>query len=115
MRITIEGPDVTRELAIYIMERCNVVTLLKDKEIEVDELVPIDLDKMIDVVNAFLANHNLKGLVIREGTNIRLQIPNHQKIDNYNNVDILTCPHCGKVSIYKEEMDIHIKIHYLGF
>jgi len=25
----------------------------------------------------------------------------------------LECPHCGMVTPYKEEMDVHIRIHYL--
>jgi hypothetical protein len=26
---------------------------------------------------------------------------------------LLVCPHCGKVTPYEEEMNVHVKIHYL--
>ncbi|RMF31782.1 MAG: hypothetical protein D6752_01435, partial [Candidatus Nitrosothermus koennekii] len=105
---------VIHNLAVYIMERLQVVAAIKHKAIDIDPIIPITIDDLIDTIKNFLSIHNIEGIVSKEGNKIKVTILSNI-YNEYKEDNLLICPHCGKVSKYEEEMMVHIRAHYIGF
>lgn len=101
-------------LAVYIMERLQVVAALKNRAIDIDPIIPVTIDEVADAIKNFLSIHNIEGVVSKEGKGINVIILS-PTLDDYKEKNLLICPHCGKVSKYEEEMMVHIRAHYIGF
>jgi len=102
-----------RALSIYLMESLHQIAVLKNNSIILDPLIDIKTDDVIKAIKEFIKNNNIEAILLYKNKKIHVNILKDSSIEN-NNEELLTCPHCGKVSIYEEEMNIHIKIHYIG-
>ncbi len=112
--IDIDGSKgIINNLAAYIMERIRVVAAIKDRSIAIDPIMQVSIEDIAEVIKCFIEENRLEATLIRDKDKIRIIFTS---IDNdYLEQDLLTCPHCGKISMYEEEMSIHIKTHYIGF
>jgi len=119
--ITIECddmPDLKVELAAYLAENIAAVPAIKTSSIVLDPLtaeVPNPNDVSMHV-KAFLAKKNLsKDFVIKVAGEKIMVISISERKVKVENTDsgLLVCPHCGKVTPYEEEMNVHVRAHYL--
>lgn len=119
--ITIECddiPDLIVELAAYLAENITAVPAIKTSSIVLDPLTEsvIDANDVSMHVKTFLAQKGLsKDFIIKvAGEKIMIISTSERKI-KVEEVDsgLLVCPHCGKVTPYEEEMNVHVRAHYL--
>lgn len=111
--------DLKLELAAYLSEKVPAVPAIKTKSIVLD---PLEEDSSFTInevslyVRMFLARKELLHdfAVTADDEKITVKSVSERKID-VKKVDsgLLVCPHCGKVTPYEEEMNVHIKAHYL--
>ena len=95
------------------MENLHQIVVLKNNSIILDPLIDIKIDDVIKAIKAFIKNNNIEAVLLYKNKKIKINILKDSPVEN-NNEELLTCPHCGKVSRYEEEMNVHIKIHYIG-
>jgi len=111
--------DLKLELAAYLSEKVPAVPAIKTKSIVLD---PLEEDSSFTInevslyVRMFLARKDLLNdfAVTVDDEKITVKTVSERKID-VKKVDsgLLVCPHCGKVTPYEEEMNVHVKAHYL--
>ena len=111
--------DLKLELAAYLSEKVPAVPAIKTNSIILD---PLEEDSSFAInevslyVRMFLARKKLLHdfAVTVDDEKIVVKAVSERKID-VKKVDLglLVCPHCGKVTPYEEEMNVHIKAHYL--
>ena len=102
------------DLAAYIMDSMHIVAAIKNDAIDIDPLIDVDEDHLIDTIKRFIKANALDGIVAKSKKGIKVII-SKDKDYHPQASRLLTCPHCGKVSLYEEEMSVHIKAHYIGF
>jgi len=111
--------DLKLELAAYLSEKVLAVPAIKANSIVLDPLEEdssFAIDEVSLYVRMFLARKKLLHdfAVTADDEKIVVKAVSERKID-VKNVDsgLLVCPHCGLVTPYEEEMNVHIKAHYL--
>jgi len=111
--------DLKLELAAYLSEKVLAVPAIKANSIVLDPLEEdssFAIDEVSLYVRMFLARKKLLHdfAVTVDDEKIVVKAVSERKID-VKNVDsgLLVCPHCGLVTPYEEEMNVHIKAHYL--
>ncbi|MGH9877489.1 MAG: C2H2-type zinc finger protein [Nitrososphaerales archaeon] len=110
--------DLMAELAAYISENVHAVSAIKTSSIVLDPLTKngLDANEVGVHVEAFLARKDLSNdfLVEVSGEKITIVSVSGRKV-KVEKIDsgLLVCPHCGKVTPYEEEMNIHVRTHYL--
>jgi len=111
--------DLKLELAAYLSEKVLAVPAIKANSIVLDPLEEdrrFAIDEVSLYVRMFLARKKLLHdfTVTADDEKIVVKAVSERKID-VKNVDsgLLVCPHCGLVTPYEEEMNVHIKAHYL--
>ena len=119
--ITIEckdAQDLMVELAAYLAENIAAVPAIKTSSIVLDPLTETVLD-VNDVnmhVKTFFVKKGLsKDFIIKvAGEKIMVISISERKIRvEKTDSGLLVCPHCGKVTQYEEEMNVHVRAHYL--
>jgi hypothetical protein len=110
--------DLMVELAAYISENIAAIPAVKTNSIVLDPLtenIP-DVNDVVMHVKSFLAQKGLsKDFTIKvAGEKIMLISISERKVRaEKTDSGLLVCPHCGKVTPYEEEMNVHIRAHYL--
>ena len=110
--------DLMVELAAYISENVRAVSAIKTSSIVLDPLKKntLDANKVGEYVKEFLNNKDLSNdfRVQVSGEKITIVSVSGRKV-KVEKVDsgLLVCPHCGKVTPYEEEMNVHVRTHYL--
>ncbi len=110
--------DLMAELAAYISENVPAVSAIKTNSIVLDPLTEnvLDANEVSMHVNAFLVRKDLSKdfLVNITGDKITIVSVSDRKI-SVEKIDsgLLVCPHCGLVTPYEEEMNVHVRAHYL--
>ena len=119
--ITIECSDINDlkpELAAYLSEKLPAVPVIRTNDIALDPLtkdVEISIDDVCNCVKAYLASENIDDCIVTvDGNKILINATSDRRIRVPRpDTGLLTCPHCGMVTPYQEEMDVHIRIHYI--
>ena len=119
--ITIECKDMQDlkvELAAYISENVEAVTAIKTNSIALDPLREDGLDpnEISMIVKKFFDTKDLSNdfVVKVVGEKIIIISVSERKVRAESTYSgLLVCPHCGKITPYEEEMNVHIKAHYL--
>lgn len=109
--IEVNSNKKINSLAAYIMENLHVVAAIKNKSIMIDAIASIEMDEVISTIKRFMRENGIDGDIIKKDRIIVTMNTSDIKTQDH----ILHCPHCGKISLYEEEMDVHIKSHYIGF
>lgn len=110
--------DLMPELAAYISENVHVVSAIKTSSIVLDPLKEnvLDANEVSEHVKAFLVRKDLsKDFVVEVfGEKITIVSVSGRKV-KVEKMDsgLLVCPHCGKITPYEEEMNVHVRSHYL--
>jgi len=111
--------DLKLELAAYLSEKVLAVPAIKANSIVLDPLEEdrrFAIDEVSLYVRMFLARKDLLNdfAVTVDDEKIVMKSVSERKIDvKMADSGLLVCPHCGKVTPYEEEMNVHIKAHYL--
>ncbi len=110
-------PDLMVELAAYLAENIAAVPAIKTASIVLDPLTEEVPDPNIVGmhVKAFLAKKVLsKDFIIKVVHEKILVISISERKVKVEKTDsgLLICPHCGKVTPYEEEMNVHVNAHY---
>ncbi|MFQ5969430.1 MAG: C2H2-type zinc finger protein [Nitrososphaerales archaeon] len=119
--ITVECIDIKNlivELAGYLSQKVAAVPVVKTGSIVLDPLTGKTLSaRDVSVhVKDFLTREGLSNDFVIEvvGERIRLIGISEKKLRvETTDSDLLVCPHCGMVTRYEEELNVHIKIHYI--
>jgi len=114
--------DLMVDLAVYIAENVAAVPAIKTRSIVLDPLTDdiIDANNVSTHVKAFLAEKGLSRdfmvkVVGEKITVVSLSVvslPERKVSVEKTDSGLLVCPHCGKVTPYEEEMNVHVRAHY---
>ncbi len=124
--ITIDCSEIKElmvELAAHISQQTSTLGLIKSQSVVLDPLTGEDpgIDDVVAGVKSFLALRELSSdfTVKAEDKNVRIISVSGKKVKaiktDLGMLGMLECPHCGKITLYEEEMNVHIKAHYVGF
>lgn len=121
LMITIECKDMQDlmpELAAYLAEKIAVVPAIKTDTIVLDQLTEsvLDANDVSKYIMNFLAEKGLsKDFIVNVvGEKITVVSLSERKVRvERTDSGLLVCPHCGKVTPYEEEMNVHVRAHYL--
>lgn len=110
--------DLMVELAAYLSENIAVVSAIKTDSIVLDQLTEsiLDANDVSKHVGIFLAKKGLsKDFITKVAGEKVMVISISERKFRVERTDfgLLVCPHCGKVTPYEEEMNVHVKAHYL--
>ena len=110
--------DLMPELAAYISENVHAVSAIKTSSIVLDPLKEnaLDANEVGMHVKTFLVRKDLSNdfLVKVSGEKITIvSVSGRQVKLEKTDSGLLVCPHCGKVTPYEEEMNVHVRTHYL--
>ena len=121
--ITIDCKDVLsikNELVVYVSDEVAAIPTLKHHQFTLstlDDAEVIDINTVVTSIKEFLAS-------IGEGSNFAV-ISNNNTIsiksisgkiierDAIPQSDMFSCTHCGFVTRYEVELNVHMRIHYL--
>lgn len=108
------------ELAAYLSEHTAAVGVIKNESVVLDPLTDeaLHIGDIMNNVKAFLSSKDLSGdfIIKAAGEKITvISISGRKVTAEKTDLGLLICPHCGKVTLYEEEMNVHIKAHYFGF
>ncbi|NMJ87505.1 MAG: hypothetical protein EX285_06670 [Thaumarchaeota archaeon] len=110
--------DLKPDLAAYLSEKLPAVPVIRTNDIVLDPLTresEISIDDVCTYIETFLTRENINDCILSvDGNKILINTTSKRKINVIRpDFGLLACPHCGLVTPYKEEMDVHIRIHYL--
>lgn len=109
--------DLKTDLAAYLAERLPAVPLVHANDIVLD---PYDGDMIMieDVrihVRTFLSDKDILGncLVFIDGDKVQIKTIMPRKVEvEEKDIGLIACPHCGLVTAFQEEMDLHMRTHF---
>jgi len=110
--------DLMADLAAYISENVPAVSAIKTSSIVLDPLTEnaLDANEVSVHVKEFLNRKELSKdfLVKVSGEKITIVSVSGREVKvEKKETGLLVCPHCGKVTPYEEEMNVHVRTHYL--
>jgi hypothetical protein len=119
--ITIDCSDINElktDLAAYLAEKLPAVPVIRRNDIVLDPLTDktkIIIDDVRTYVKTFFARESIDEFIVNVQANSIVIHTMSRRRGEVARPDsgLLTCPHCGLVTPYKEEMDVHIRIHYI--
>ncbi|MGY5148650.1 MAG: C2H2-type zinc finger protein [Candidatus Nitrosopumilus sp. bin_68KS] len=121
--LTIDCKDISsikNELLVYVADKVEAIPTLKQHQFTLstfDDDVSIDIDLVISSIKEYLDS-------INEGKNFAV-ISNNERIsitsisgrvierETAQQSDMFSCTHCGFVTKYEVELNVHMRIHYL--
>ncbi|MDH3311962.1 MAG: C2H2-type zinc finger protein [Nitrosopumilus sp.] len=121
--LTIDCKDISsikNELLVYVADKVEAIPTLKQHQFTLstfDDNDTIDIDMVISAIKEYLDS-------IDEGKNFAV-ISNNGKInirsisgrvierDSVEQSEMFSCTHCGFVTRYQVELNVHMRIHYL--
>ncbi len=121
--LTIDCKDISsikNELLVYVADKVEAIPTLKQHQFTLsafDDDISIDIDLVISSIKEYLDS-------INEGKNFAV-ISNNERIsitsisgrvierEAVQQSDMFSCTHCGFVTKYEVELNVHMRIHYL--
>jgi len=121
--LTIDCKDVLsikNELLVYVADKVEAIPTLKQHQFTLstfDDDDTIDVDLVISAIKEYLDS-------INEGKNFAV-ISNNKKIHitsvsgrvieqkSTEQPEMFSCTHCGFITKYQVELNVHMRIHYL--
>ena len=121
--LTVDCKDILsikNELLVYVADKVEAIPTLKQNQftlstLDDDEIV--DVNSVISAIKEFLDS-------INEGNNFAV-ISSNEKInvtsisgktierETVEQPEMFSCTHCGFVTQYQTELNVHMRIHYL--
>jgi len=122
--LTIDCKDilsVRNELLVYVADKVEAIPTLKNQQFTLstlDDHDSLDTNDVISAIKEYLisigegknfaviANNNLINITSISGKTI-------EKDANSSQDGMFSCTHCGFITQYQVELNVHMKIHYL--
>ena len=121
--LTVECKDVLSiqsELLVYVADQVAAIPTLKNHQFTLstlDDDEVIDTDTVITAIKEYLdsigESRNFAVICSNELINIQSISGETIKRDQGTPSELFSCTHCGFVTPYPVELDVHMKIHYL--
>ena len=111
--------SIRDELLVYVSDNLAAIPTLKNNQFTLSKLddEPISISEVIPLIKEFLDSigEGRNFAVITENDRISIQSISGKTIyrDPTPTPEIISCTHCGFVTRYKVEMDVHMRIHYI--
>lgn len=113
--------SVKNELLVYVSDSVAAIPTLKNHKFTLstfDDDEILDVDSVITAIKEFLDSigENNNFAVISNNDTINIQSVNGKIISNDSETtqnEMFTCTHCGFVTRYQVELNVHMRIHYL--
>ncbi len=116
-----EIEPIKHELSVYVSDQIGAIPAIKSHEFV---LSPIDDDDLIDISGAVSSireylesigeNRNFAVIVQKNAIAVKSVSGEPMRRDSAGVGDeMFSCPHCGFVTRYEVEYNVHKKIHYL--
>ncbi|MBT3328683.1 MAG: C2H2-type zinc finger protein [Nitrosopumilus sp.] len=121
--LTIDCKDVSsiqNELLVYVADKVEAIPTLKNRQFTLskfdDEILDVEIvisaikeyfDSIDESSNfAVISNNDLIHITSITG---KILTPNSEKQQN----DMFSCTHCGFITQYQVELNVHMRMHYL--
>jgi hypothetical protein len=121
--LTIDCKDVSsiqNELLVYVADKVEAIPTLKNRQFTLskfdDEILDVEIvisaikeyfDSIDESSNfAVISNNDLINITSITG---KILTPNSEKQQN----DMFSCTHCGFITQYQVELNVHMRMHYL--
>jgi len=121
--LTIDCKDVSsiqNELLVYVADKVEAIPTLKNRQFTLskfdDEILDVEIvisaikeyfDSIDESSNfAVISNNDLINITSITG---KMLTPNSEKQQN----DMFSCTHCGFITQYQVELNVHMRMHYL--
>ncbi len=121
--LTVDCTDVLsikNELIVYVSDEVAAIPTLKNNQFTLstlDDNEILDIDNVISAIKEFLnsINESKNFAVISNANAISIKSITGKIIerDTTEQDEMFSCTHCGFVTQYQVELDVHMKIHYL--
>jgi len=113
--------SVKNELLVYVSDSVAAIPTLKNHKFTLstfDDDEILDTDSVITAIKEFLDSigENNNFAVISNNDTISIQSISGKIISNDSETaqnEMFTCTHCGFVTRYQVELNVHMRIHYL--
>ena len=111
--------SIRDELLVYVSDNLAAIPTLKNNQFTLSKLddEPINISEVIPLIKEFLDSigEGRNFAVITENDKISIQSISGKTIyrDPAPTPEVISCTHCGFVTRYKVEMDVHMRIHYI--
>lgn len=122
--LTIDCKDVSsvqHELLIYVADKVEAIPTLKNLQFTLSTLDDddiLDIEKVISAIKEYLdsINEGSNFAVISKDEFISITSVNGKVLKNYSKIQLdnmFSCTHCGFMTQYQVELNVHMRIHYL--
>ena len=128
--LTVDCSDVMpikNELVVYVSDQVAAIPTLKNRQFTLSTLDDDDGDEAIDTATVIAAirefldsiGEGRNFAVISNGGTVSIRSVSGKTIDRdapatgIPNSEMLSCTHCGFVTRYRVELEVHMRIHYL--
>ena len=113
-------PSIKNELLVYVADKVEAIPTLKQHQFTLstfDDDDILDVDLVISAIKEYLDSIDEKNnfAVISNNGKIHISSISGRVIerDSVEPSDMFSCTHCGFVTRYQVELDVHMRIHYL--
>ena len=122
--ITIDCKDVVsikNELLVYVADEMAAIPTLKHDQFTLSALDDddiIDIGKVVSAIKGFLNSIDQGGnfAVISNNNMINIKSFSGKILESYTGKsqnDMFSCTHCGFITQYEVDLNIHMRIHYI--
>ena len=122
--ITIDCKDVLpirNDLVVYVSDQVAAIPTLKNREFtlsNLDDDEPIDMDTVITSIKQFLDSigegYNFAVISTSDVVSIKSVRGKTIEREPAPRSEMFTCTHCGFVTQYQVELNVHMRIHYFA-
>lgn len=121
--LTIDCKDVQsikNELLVYVADKVEAIPTLKQHQFTLstfDDDDTLDIDVVISAIKEYLDSIDEKNNFAVISNNGKIDITSISgkviERDSADQSEMFSCTHCGFVTRYQVELDVHMRIHYL--
>ena len=121
--LTVDCKDVLsiqNELVVYVSDGVAAIPTLKNHQFtlsNLDDDESIDVDAVISVIKEFLDSigegSNFAVISTRDVVTIKSISGKTIETESSPQPEMFSCTHCGFVTQYQVELEVHMRIHYI--
>ena len=120
--LTVDCKDVLaiqNDLVVFVSDEIAAIPTLKNHQFTLSTLDDdyIDTEKVVSAIKQFLESigeeKNFAVISNDDLISIKSIFGKSIEKESVNQVEMFSCSHCGFVTQYQIELDVHMRIHYL--
>jgi flavin-binding protein dodecin len=113
-------PSIKNELLVYVADKVEAIPTLKQHQFTLstfDDNDTLDIDVVISAIKEYLDSIDEKNNFAVISNNGKIDITSISgrviERDSVEQSEMFSCTHCGFVTRYQVELDVHMRIHCL--